>query len=106
MVQHRRLDSLSSSSQQYLKNAFDDIRFGFHNCCCIFGACPGEILHMVLLGWFKYEIESFFVQAGSQTGETVKSYNTLCNNIASYNDTVIVMFLAPCSEKVSLPPPT
>jgi hypothetical protein len=81
MVRHRRLDSLSSSSQQYLKNAFDDIRFGFHNRRGIFGACPGEILHMVLLGWFKYAIESFFVQAGSQTGETVKSYNTLCNNI-------------------------
>ena len=23
------------------------------------GACPGEILHLVLLGWFKYLIDVF-----------------------------------------------
>ena len=36
---------------------------------------------MVLLGWFKYAIESFFVQAGSQTSDNVKFYNTLFNDI-------------------------
>jgi hypothetical protein len=81
MVQHRRLDSLSSSSQKYLKNAFDNVRFGFHNRHVTFGACRGKILHIVLLGWFTYAIELFFVQAGSQSSETAKLYNKLCHDI-------------------------
>ncbi len=34
--------------------------FGAHSDCNIFGACPGEILHLVLLGWFKYVVQFFF----------------------------------------------
>jgi hypothetical protein len=81
MVRSKQLDNLGLISQQYLKNAFDDVRFGSHNTRGIFGACPGEILHLVLLGWFKYTIESFFVQAGTKDSDTVKLYHTLCHDI-------------------------
>jgi hypothetical protein len=41
---------LKANSQQFLINAFDSVRFGLHNNRGIFGACPGEILHLILLG--------------------------------------------------------
>jgi hypothetical protein len=41
-------------SQSYLKNGFDDVQFGTHDQRGIFGACPGEMLHLISLGWFKY----------------------------------------------------
>ncbi|KAI2494143.1 hypothetical protein MHU86_20375 [Fragilaria crotonensis] len=53
MVANRDFASLKANSQQFLINAFDSVRFGAHNNRGIFGACPGEILHLVLLGWFK-----------------------------------------------------
>jgi hypothetical protein len=81
MVRGKQIDNLGLISQQYLKNAFDDVRFGSHNTRGIFGACPGEILHLVLLGWFKYTIQSFLVQAGVKDSDQHKAFNTLCHDI-------------------------
>jgi hypothetical protein len=81
MVRGKQINNLALISQQYLKNAFDDVRFGSHNTRGIFGACPGEILHLILLGWFKYTIQSFFVQAGPKDSDTHKFYHTLCHDI-------------------------
>jgi hypothetical protein len=49
----RCLDDLKDMSQQYLKNAFDNVRLGLHITRGVFGACPAEMLHLVLIGWFK-----------------------------------------------------
>ena len=55
-----RPSNVENLSQQFLVNGFCNIIFGFHNKQGIHGACPGEILHLVLLGWFKYLIDVFF----------------------------------------------
>jgi len=77
----RCLDDLKDMSQQYLKNAFDNVRFGLHNTRGVFGACPAEMLHLVLIGWFKTVVESFFKQAGKGS-IAVKDYNALCVDIS------------------------
>ena len=46
MIRGQQIDNLALISEQYLKNAFDDVRFGSHNTRGIFGACPGEMLHL------------------------------------------------------------
>jgi hypothetical protein len=46
-------------SQNYLRNGFDEVHFGQYNRRGIFGACPGEMLHLVSLGWFKYCLQAF-----------------------------------------------
>ena len=53
------LKSLQLQSQNYLKNGFDGVRFGMHNNRGIFGACPGEMLHLISLGWYKYCLKAF-----------------------------------------------
>jgi hypothetical protein len=68
---------LQSLSQNYLKNGFDCVRFGQHNKRGIFGACPGEMLHLISLGWFKYCLEAFSSQAGP-TSVALKQYDKLC----------------------------
>jgi len=67
-------------SQQYLKNAFDNVRFGLHNDRGIFGACPGEILHLILIGWFKNVVDSFFIQIGKDS-DKARQYDTLLQDI-------------------------
>ena len=57
-------DQLPLLSQNYLWNGFADVQFGLHNQRGIFGACPGEMLHLVSLGWFKYCLLAFAAQAG------------------------------------------
>ena len=64
-----------------LKKAFDNVRFGLHNTRGIFSACPAEMLHLVLIGWFKTVVESFFKQAGKGS-VAVKDYNALCVDIS------------------------
>ena len=49
-------------SQQYLNNAFDNVRLGMHNDRGIFGVYPGEILYLILIGWFRKVVDSFFIQ--------------------------------------------
>jgi hypothetical protein len=82
LVRAKNFTLLQQKSQHMLVNAFDSIRFGAHSDCGIFGACPGEILHLVLLGWFKYVVKSFFKQIG-QNGVAATKYVRLCHDIAS-----------------------
>jgi hypothetical protein len=54
-----------------------DIEFGLsHNKRGIFGACPRETLHLVMLGWFKYAIEAFVAQAGANA-QSIHMYECL-----------------------------
>jgi hypothetical protein len=77
------MDKLKAMSQHFLQNGFRDVEFGSsHNKCCIFGACPGETLHLVLLGWFKYVIEAFVAQAGANS-QTIRMYDTLCSEVGN-----------------------
>jgi hypothetical protein len=80
LVTRRDFTKLQDMSQRMLISGFDDLRFGLHSDCGIFGACPGEILHLVLLGWFKYVVESFFHQIGG--GKSAENYIALCRSIA------------------------
>jgi hypothetical protein len=82
LVHAKSFDVLQSKSQHMLVNAFDKVRFGAHSDRGIFGACPGEILHLVLLGWFKYIVKSFFKQIG-QSSAAGRKYSRLCQDIAS-----------------------
>ena len=45
LVREKKFVELKAMSQQYLNNAFNNVRLGVHNDRGIFGACPGEILH-------------------------------------------------------------
>lgn len=73
--------ALQQMSQHYLSNGFDRVRFGDPQRG-IFGAVPGEILHLVLLGWFNYTIDAFVAQAGSNTLAT-KEYDQLFSRIGN-----------------------
>ncbi len=51
-------DAWQAMSQTLLiKNGFADVQFGYRPghkpVRGILGACPGEILHPILLGWYK-----------------------------------------------------
>lgn len=83
MSQPNSVAVMQSQSQHILKSAFDNVRFGSHNKRGIFGACPGEILHLVLIGWFKYAMESFVGQAGALSSACTK-YDALCANIGRH----------------------
>ncbi len=48
----------------------------------IFGACPGEMLHLISLGWFKYCLEAFAAQAGKGS-VALKKYDRLCATLGS-----------------------
>jgi hypothetical protein len=77
---------LRALSQNYIKNGLNKVRFGQHNARGIFGACPGEILHLITLGWFKYCLESFSRQAGAKKGKksgALERYDALCAEIGS-----------------------
>ncbi|KAI2502311.1 hypothetical protein MHU86_12115 [Fragilaria crotonensis] len=70
-------NELQLLSQTYLKNGFARVRFGLHNQRGIFGACPGEMLHLISLGWFKYCLQAFSTQAGPKSN-ALKEYDQLC----------------------------
>ena len=82
MVANRDFALLKANSQQFLINAFDSVRFGAHNNRGIFGACPGEILHLVLLGWFKNVLDSFFKQIG-KASESARRFDILMLDISN-----------------------
>ncbi len=75
------LEGLKAISQNYLINGFEQARFGLHNNRGIFGACPGEMLHLISLGWFKYCLEAFAAQAGGKDSLLLKQYDGLCASI-------------------------
>ena len=76
LVREKNLPELKAMSQQYLNNAFDNVRLGMHNDCGIFGACPGEILHLIVIGWFKNVVDSFFIQI-TKDSVLAKKYDRL-----------------------------
>ena len=65
-------------SQNYLQNVLDAICFGKHNNRGIFGACPGEMLRLISLGWFKYCLEAFAEQTGGPKAVALKLYDEIC----------------------------
>jgi hypothetical protein len=76
-----KINKLKMLSQNYLKNGFAEVQFGMYNWRSIFGACPGEMLHLISLGWFKYCcLEAFSAQAGPKS-LALKQYNMLCANL-------------------------
>ena len=77
LVQKGLTGELQSMSQNYLKNGFEGVRFGAHNKRGIFGACPGEMLHLISLAWFKYCLQAFSAQAGPKS-QALKDYDVLC----------------------------
>jgi hypothetical protein len=81
LVRGGKLLQLQSMSQNYLLSGFRDVRFGFQNKRGIFGACPGEMLHLISLGWFKYCLAAFSDQAGKPGSVPVKKYDSLCAKI-------------------------
>ncbi|KAI2508835.1 hypothetical protein MHU86_5569 [Fragilaria crotonensis] len=86
LVREGDVESLRALSQNYVVNGFNKVRFGQHNARGIFGACPGEILHLITLGWFKYCLESFAHQAGAKKGKksaALEHYDALCADIGS-----------------------
>jgi hypothetical protein len=68
-------------SQNYLKNGFSGVRFGMHNQRGIFGACPGEMLNLISLGWFKYCLQAFSAQAGPKSSALKGWFDQLCEKI-------------------------
>jgi hypothetical protein len=64
-------------SQNSLKNGFEGVQFGAHNKHGIFGACPGKMLPLIALSWFKYYLQACLAQAGPKSQES-KDYNVLC----------------------------
>ena len=82
LVERGDTNKLKSLSQNYLKNGFDDVRFGQHSKRGIFGACPGEMLHLVSLGWFKYCLDAFSSQAGASS-VALKHYDRLCATLGA-----------------------
>jgi hypothetical protein len=79
LITNRDTELLQSMSQHYLANGLEGVTFGCRKCG-IFGAVPGEILHLLLIGWFKYTIDSFITQAGSNSKATKK----LCADIGNH----------------------
>ena len=55
---------LRAISQQFIQNAWYDVRFHEANECGIHGATPSEKLHAIQLGLFKYLREIFFKKIG------------------------------------------
>ena len=77
LVQRGLTGKLQSMSQNYLKNGFEGVRFGMHNKRGIFGACPGKMLHLISLGWFKYCLQAFSAQTGPKS-QALKDYDVMC----------------------------
>ena len=67
MIDTNDKDGLQRISQQYLQNAWYEIRFGLHNFLNVHGATPAEMLHWLQLGKYKYAREMFFTQTGKKS---------------------------------------
>ena len=67
LVDRGKLDKLKAISQQYIKNAWYDVRFHQANEMGIHGACPSEKLHAIQLGLFKYVRTIFFKHMGEHS---------------------------------------
>ena len=91
LIAGRNLSALKELSQSYLHSGFSKARFGSQNYRGIFGACPGEMLHLVLLGWFKYCLEASASQTGGKNARARKRYDRLCALIGTHSCRVIAI---------------
>lgn len=62
-------------SQLYLTSGVDNPVLDVPNEVFCAHARPGEMLHLVLLGWFKYVLEESFSLAGPHS-EAVKNFDS------------------------------
>jgi hypothetical protein len=76
LVEKGKLDRLQAISQQNIKNTWYKVRFHRANDRGIYGTCPSEMLHAVLLGIFKYLREIFFKYMG-KTSQLAADVNGL-----------------------------
>jgi hypothetical protein len=72
LVHKGDLRGLQQISQNYLLNAFHDLRFSLGNDHGVHGACPSEMLHAIQLGIFKYLREGFFANLPATNVKTLK----------------------------------
>lgn len=70
LVQKGDLARLKGLSQNYLLNAFHDVRFSMANDRSVHGACPTDMLHTVQLGIFKYALQTFFLYLGKTSDKS------------------------------------
>ena len=68
---------LKEMSQQRIWNAMYEFDFGSHNDRGIHGAMPWDILHWMLLNWFKNTRDCFFEQTGDSS-RLSKDFDSLC----------------------------
>lgn len=64
LVAKEDIEGLRSISQQFIQNAFYQVRFNQANERGIHGATPSEMLHATLLGIFGYLRDIFFTKMG------------------------------------------
>jgi hypothetical protein len=76
-------EALKNLSQQKIQNSMYAIRFGLHNKQGVHGACPFEMLHMLLLGVFKYVRDVFFERLGNSS-EMSNAFNALSKEYGSF----------------------
>ena len=77
LIEKMDLDALKAISQHCIKNACYKLRFGLHNKMHVHGSCPMDMLHMMLLGIFKYVRDCFFEQLGSKTSKVALEIDAL-----------------------------
>jgi hypothetical protein len=75
-VRMNDIEGLRAISQQCIDNAFYKIRFSPESSRGIHGACPMEMLHMMLLGIFRYTRNCLFEQVGN-TSKLADEINAL-----------------------------
>lgn len=78
-VRMNDIEALREISQQCIDNAFYKIRFSPQSSRGIHGACPMEMLHMMLLGIFRYTRNCLFEQLGT-TSKLADEINALAQN--------------------------
>ena len=67
LVDRGEVEELRKLSQHCIQNALYKVRFGSHNKLSVHGACAWDMLHMILLGIFKYVRDCFFEQIGDKS---------------------------------------
>ena len=76
MINNDNLDGLKAISQHCIQNTLYKLHFGSHNKLSVHGACAWDMLHMILLGIFKYIRDCFFEQIG-ETSSLAKEIDAL-----------------------------
>ena len=79
LVREKNHEELKKLSQNYVWNAWYELRFGQHNNTHIHGATPMEIIHWIQLGMFKYSRENLFEKTGE--GKLGKSLDVIATQM-------------------------